>query len=46
MTSEGRAAIADEVVRVGGDTLFNPNGGTLFGIYRCGPGSGIAQKSP
>jgi len=46
VTSEGRAAIADEVLRVGGDTLFNPNGGALFGIYRCGPESGIAVKSP
>jgi len=46
VSSEGRAAIADEVVRVGGDTLFNPNGGALFGIYRCGPEPGIAVKSP
>ena len=46
VSSEGRAAIADEVLRVGGDTLFNPNGGALFGIYRCGPESGIAVKSP
>jgi len=44
VTSEGRAAIADEVLRLGGDTLFNPNGGTVFDIYRCGAESGIAQN--
>lgn len=44
VTSEGRAAIADAVLRAGGDTLFNPNGGAVFDIYRCGAGSGIAQN--
>jgi hypothetical protein len=43
---EGRASIADEVVRVGGDTLFNPKGGAVFDIYRCGAESGVAQRAP
>jgi hypothetical protein len=46
VTSEGRAAIADEVSRVGGDTLYNPDGGPLFDIYRCGSQSGVAQRGP
>jgi hypothetical protein len=46
VTSEGRAAIADEVVRVGGDTVFNPSGGTMFDIYRCDAGPGVAQGTP
>jgi hypothetical protein len=46
VTSEGRAAIADEVLKVGGDALFNPNGGALFDIYRCGFEHGVAQRSP
>jgi hypothetical protein len=46
VTSEGRAAIADQVVRMGGDTLFNPNGGAMFDIYRCGSEAGVAQKAP
>lgn len=43
VTSEGRAAIADEVSRVGGDAVFNPGGGAVFDIYRCGPAPGVAQ---
>jgi hypothetical protein len=44
VTSEGRADIADAVVRTGGDTVFNPNGGAMFDIYRCGSESGVAQR--
>ena len=44
--SEGRASIADEVMRVGGDTLFNPKGGPVFDIYRCGAEAGLAQRGP
>jgi hypothetical protein len=34
--SDRPEAVADEVVRVGGDTVFKRNGGTRFDIYRCG----------
>ena len=44
VTSEGRAAIADEVVKVGGDTVFAPSGGAILDIYRCGAAPGVAQQ--
>ena len=34
--SERPEGVADEVLRVGGDTVFRPDGGTRFDIYRCG----------
>jgi hypothetical protein len=44
--SDQSEAVADEVVRRGGDTVFRPEGGTRFDIYRCGSESGVAPGTP